>query len=116
VSTLLSAVHPAAPYTHTQPSTAPSASTELGVHRVFSLCSRSTFLEGIVDADGGAGEAHRRSSERARVLCRCYHLMKPAMKVDHWIGTMYAIMNTFSQLQIHGVHIGELGDACEAGE
>jgi hypothetical protein len=54
VSTLLSAVHPAAPYTHTQPSTAPSASTELGVHRVFSLCSRSTFLEGIVDADGGA--------------------------------------------------------------
>jgi hypothetical protein len=42
--------------------------------------------------------------------------MKPAMKVDHWIGTMYAIMNTFSQLQIHGVHIGELGDACEAGE
>ena len=47
---------------------------------------------------------------------RCYHLMKPAMKVDHWIGTMYAIMNTFSELQKLGVDIGALGDACDQGE
>jgi len=52
----------------------------------------------------------------ALAYSRCYHRMKPNMKVDHWIGTMYAVMNTFSELQKVGVNIGELGDACSQGQ
>eukprot|EP00854_Cymbomonas_tetramitiformis_P022632 gene22632-27322_t len=51
----------------------------------------------------------------ALAYTRCYHLMKPAMKVDHWIGSMYAIMNTFTELQRLGVDIGEIGDAFAKG-
>ena len=37
-------------------------------------------------------------------------------QVDHWIGTMYAIMNTLSELQKNKVDFGALGEAVEKGE
>jgi len=52
----------------------------------------------------------------ALAYSRCYHLMEPKMKVDHWIGSMYAIMNTFTELQKLGVDIGAVGDAHDTGK
>ncbi|QDZ25545.1 arginine--tRNA ligase [Chloropicon primus] len=46
---------------------------------------------------------------------RVYNLIKPTMKIDHWIGSMYAIMNTLVELQKVEVDIGKLADACDAG-
>lgn len=46
---------------------------------------------------------------------RVYNLIKPTMKIDHWIGSMYAIMNTLVELQKVEVDIGSLADACDAG-
>ena len=46
---------------------------------------------------------------------RVYNLIKPTMKIDHWIGSMYAIMNTLVELQKVEVDIAKLADACDEG-
>jgi arginyl-tRNA synthetase len=45
---------------------------------------------------------------------RCYPLLKPSMKIDQWIGCMYAVMNTCQELQRVGVDPGELETAYAA--
>jgi hypothetical protein len=42
---------------------------------------------------------------------KCYPLLKPSMKIDQWIGCMYAVMNTCQELQRVGVDPGELESA-----
>ena len=46
---------------------------------------------------------------------RVYPLLKPDMKIDQWIGVMYAVMNTCQELQRVGIDPGELENACVAG-
>ncbi len=46
---------------------------------------------------------------------RCYPLLRPSMKIDQWIGCMYAVMNTCQELQRVGVDPGALEEACVAG-
>eukprot|EP00899_Mesostigma_viride_P017491 jgi/Mesvir1/25743/Mv01924-RA.2 len=50
----------------------------------------------------------------ALAYSRVYKILKPDMKIDQWIGAMYAIMNTFSELQKVGVDIVALGEALTA--
>ena len=45
---------------------------------------------------------------------RCYPLLRPSMKIDQWIGCMYAVMNTCQELQRVGVDPGELETAYAA--
>ena len=48
----------------------------------------------------------------ALAYSRVYPNLKPSqIKRDHWIGQMYAIMNTCSELQKVGVDVGRLADA-----
>lgn len=47
---------------------------------------------------------------------KCYNTIKPTLKIDKWIGMMYATMNTCSELQELGVDIAKLENACFAGE
>ena len=47
---------------------------------------------------------------------KVYALLEPTMKIDHWIGSMYAIMNTLDQLQRAGIDIHETLAAFQAGE
>lgn len=47
---------------------------------------------------------------------KCYPLLKPSMKIDHWIGCMYAIMNTCQELQRAGIDPGKLETACGEGD
>ena len=47
---------------------------------------------------------------------RVYPLIEPTMKIDHWIGSMYAVMNTLVELQRVEVDIGALYDACCASD
>ncbi len=47
---------------------------------------------------------------------KCYPLLKPSMKIDHWIGCMYAIMNTCQELQRAGIDPGKLESACVEGD
>ena len=51
----------------------------------------------------------------ALAYTRVYDKIKPYMKIDHWIGAMYAVMNTCQELQQVGVDPGDLEDACVAG-
>ena len=51
----------------------------------------------------------------ALAYTRVYDKIKPYMKIDHWIGAMYAVMNTCQELQQVGVNPGDLEDACVAG-
>ena len=51
----------------------------------------------------------------ALAYTRVYDKIKPYMKIDHWIGAMYAVMNTCQELQQVGVRPGDLEDACVAG-
>jgi len=51
----------------------------------------------------------------ALAYSRTYHKIKPYMKIDHWIGAMYAVMNTCQELQQVGVDFGTLEDACALG-
>jgi hypothetical protein len=44
----------------------------------------------------------------ALAYSRIYDKMTPFMKIDHWIGAMYAVMNTCQELQQVGVKPGEL--------
>jgi len=37
------------------------------------------------------------------------------MKIDQWIGCMYAVMNTCQELQRVGIAPGDLEEACVAG-
>ena len=46
---------------------------------------------------------------------RCYPLLQPSMKIDQWIGCMYAVMNTCQELQRVGIAPGDLEEACVAG-
>jgi arginyl-tRNA synthetase len=42
---------------------------------------------------------------------RIYKKLKPTMKIDHWIGFIYAVMNTFTELegmQVDPMKISEL--------
>ena len=39
----------------------------------------------------------------ALAYSRVYDKIKPYMKIDHWIGAMYAVMNTCQELQTVGV-------------
>lgn len=52
----------------------------------------------------------------ALAYSRCYGLLKPSMKIDHWIGSMYAVMNTSQELQKVGIDVGELEDAAREGK
>ena len=52
----------------------------------------------------------------ALAYSRIYDKIKPYMKIDHWIGAMYAVMNTCQELQQVGVNPGDLEDACVAGK
>jgi len=52
----------------------------------------------------------------ALAYSRVYDKIKPYMKIDHWIGAMYAVMNTCQELQTVGVDPGALEDACAAGK
>ena len=52
----------------------------------------------------------------ALAYSRIYHKIKPYMKIDHWIGAMYAVMNTCQELQNVGVDPGALEDACASGK
>jgi len=52
----------------------------------------------------------------ALAYSRIYHKIKPYMKIDHWIGAMYAVMNTCQELQNVGVEPGALEDACVSGK
>jgi hypothetical protein len=47
---------------------------------------------------------------------KCYPLLKPSMKIDQWIGCMYAVMNTCQELQRVGVDPGELESAYAADQ
>jgi arginyl-tRNA synthetase len=47
---------------------------------------------------------------------RCYDCIKPTLKIDKWIGMMYATMNTCSELQTMGVPLDRLESACKAGD
>ena len=47
---------------------------------------------------------------------RCYPLLRPSMKIDQWIGCMYAVMNTCQGLQRVGVDPGELETAYATNE
>ena len=44
----------------------------------------------------------------ALAYSRIYTKIKPAMKIDQWIGAMYAVMNTCQELQQVGVQPGDL--------
>jgi hypothetical protein len=44
-----------------------------------------------------------------------YPLLRPDMKIDQWIGCMYAVMNTCQELQRVGIDPGQLETACIAG-
>jgi len=44
----------------------------------------------------------------ALAYSRVHDKMTPSMKVDHWIGAMYAVMNTCQELQQVGVKPGDL--------
>ena len=35
-----------------------------------------------------------------------YHKIQPTLKIDHWIGMIYAIMNTLAELHSAGVSLG----------
>jgi arginyl-tRNA synthetase len=52
----------------------------------------------------------------ALAYSRIYDKIKPYMKIDHWIGAMYAVMNTCVELQQVGVDPGALEDACKSGK
>eukprot|EP00227_Mantoniella_beaufortii_P005309 CAMPEP_0197614138 /NCGR_PEP_ID=MMETSP1326-20131121/59372_1 /TAXON_ID=1155430 /ORGANISM="Genus nov. species nov., Strain RCC2288" /LENGTH=718 /DNA_ID=CAMNT_0043183007 /DNA_START=37 /DNA_END=2193 /DNA_ORIENTATION=- len=52
----------------------------------------------------------------ALAYSRIYDKIKPYMKIDHWIGAMYAVMNTCQELQNVGVDPGKLEDACKVGK
>ena len=47
----------------------------------------------------------------ALAYTRCYHKLRPTMKIDQWIGAMYAAMNTMQELQRNGVRIAEVAEA-----
>ena len=51
----------------------------------------------------------------ALAYSRVYAKIQPFLKIDHWIGAMYAVMNTCQELQQVGVKPGDLEDACVAG-
>jgi arginyl-tRNA synthetase len=44
----------------------------------------------------------------ALAYTRVYDKLEPYMKIDHWIGAMYAVMNTCQELQQVGVKPGDL--------
>ena len=44
----------------------------------------------------------------ALAYSRVYYKLEPFMKIDHWIGAMYAVMNTCQELQQVGVNPGDL--------
>jgi arginyl-tRNA synthetase len=46
---------------------------------------------------------------------RIYSKVEPKLKIDQWIGMIYACMNTLSELQILGHTMGELLDVYENG-
>ena len=48
----------------------------------------------------------------ALAYSRVYAKIQPYLKIDHWIGAMYAVMNTCQELQQVGVDIGSVEDAC----
>tara|TARA_B100001142_G_scaffold294710_1_gene315106 strand:- start:376 stop:2760 length:2385 start_codon:yes stop_codon:yes gene_type:complete len=52
----------------------------------------------------------------ALAYSRVYDKIKPYMKIDHWIGAMYAVMNTCQELQTVGVDPGAVEDACKEGK
>ena len=56
----------------------------------------------------------------ALAYTRCYKMIKPTMKIDQWIGAMYAIMNTLSEMQKNKITLPEIvgavgQDDCSAG-
>lgn len=54
----------------------------------------------------------------ALAYSRVYPKLKPSqgVKRDHWIGQMYAVMNTCSELQKVGVDIGRIADAAHESQ
>ena len=52
----------------------------------------------------------------ALAYSRVYDKIKPYMKIDHWIGAMYAVMNTCQELQTVGVDPGASRMPCAAGK
>jgi len=44
----------------------------------------------------------------ALAYSRVYDKLEPFLKIDHWIGAMYAVMNTCQELQQVGVNPGDL--------
>eukprot|EP00002_Diphylleia_rotans_P023990 TRINITY_DN4728_c0_g1_i1.p1 TRINITY_DN4728_c0_g1~~TRINITY_DN4728_c0_g1_i1.p1 ORF type:complete len:700 (+),score=174.72 TRINITY_DN4728_c0_g1_i1:64-2163(+) len=47
---------------------------------------------------------------------KVYDKLVPSMKIDHWIGFMYAIMNTFSELQKLKQNIGHIAKLVSEGK
>ena len=52
----------------------------------------------------------------ALAYSRVYAKIQPFLKIDHWIGAMYAVMNTCQELQQVGVNVGDVEDACAKGK